>query len=399
MREDDPMATKDPSNLTHAERMAALGRDFANPRVVPACDKELQDIARQWLDVFGFRALVAERHNDTSPPPPPPGVDPGAISQNAAVENKGTGPFSRNGTLNDLIDSYRTHEDSQYRKVRFHTRKFYDHHCKRIIKDHGDVRLADIKGSDFLDWHKQWGGDGSSIARSLMTMLRALFGFGAIKFGDSECERLAVIISKFEFKVRRADRDPLTAEHARAICEKAHEMGRPSIALAQALQFELGLRQKEVIGEWVPITEPGDSTVVNGDLKWMRGLRWEEIDNDFVLRHAASATRSIQEVIVRDLKLAPMVRKEIERLEVRPQSGPVVLSDYTRMPWSAHEFRRVWRMIATAAGVPKNVRNMDSRAGGDEENNSSAEPNETDEIPTDDIRQEDLDLARTSPRH
>ena len=40
-----------------------------------------------------------------------------------------------------------------------------------------------------------------------------------------------------------------------AIVEKAHEMRRDSIALAQAIQFETGLSQKDVIGEWVPESE------------------------------------------------------------------------------------------------------------------------------------------------
>jgi len=33
-------------------------------------------------------------------------------------------------------------------------------------------------------------------------------------------------------------------------------------------------------------------------------------------------------------------------------------------PWDAAGFRRVWREIADAAGVPRSIKNMDSRAGG-----------------------------------
>jgi hypothetical protein len=35
-------------------------------------------------------------------------------------------------------------------------------------------------------------------------------------------------------------------------------MGWHSIALAQAIQFDCALRQKDVIGEWVPESEPGE---------------------------------------------------------------------------------------------------------------------------------------------
>ena len=94
----------------------------------------------------------------------------------------------------------------------------------------------------------------------------------------------------------------MTAEQARAICAKAHEKGRPSIALAQALQFEAGLPQKDVIGEWIPIDEPGeDSNVTFEDKeKWVRGLRWENIDQNLILRKNTAYGE-----VVADLRMRP----------------------------------------------------------------------------------------------
>jgi hypothetical protein len=46
-----------------------------------------------------------------------------------------------------------------------------------------------------------------------------------------------------------------------------------------------------------------------------------------------------------------------------PASGPIIINDVTGLPWSPNEYRRKWRLVATAAGVPKNVWNMDSRSG------------------------------------
>jgi hypothetical protein len=68
----------------------------------------------------------------------------------------------------------------------------------------------------------------------------------------------------------------------------AHKVGWFSIALAQAFQFDLMLRQKDVIGEWVPIDEPSVSDVVSPMGKWVLGLRWSEIDDDLILRHVTS---------------------------------------------------------------------------------------------------------------
>lgn len=46
-----------------------------------------------------------------------------------------------------------------------------------------------------------------------------------------------------------------------------------------------------------------------------------------------------------------------------PASGPLIINDVTGLPWTANEYRRKWRLVATKAGVPKNVWNMDSRSG------------------------------------
>jgi len=46
----------------------------------------------------------------------------------------------------------------------------------------------------------------------------------------------------------------LSEEQADAIRVEAHKQNRASIALAQAFQFDTALSQKDVVGEWVPIS-------------------------------------------------------------------------------------------------------------------------------------------------
>jgi len=158
---------------------------------------------------------------------------------------------------------------------------------------------------------------------------------------------------------------------AEAIRALAPSIGRRSLGLAQAFQFDLMLRQKDVIGEWIPVSEPGLSDVIDRNDKWLRGLRWEEIDKNLILRHTTSKR---QKDIDPDLNLAPMVMSELRfmagvsqdallRRDLLPASGPVVVNEFNGLPWRSSEFRRSWRELANAAGVPKNVRNMDSRAG------------------------------------
>ncbi len=175
-------------------------------------------------------------------------------------------------------------------------------------------------------------------------------------------------MSKLRFPGGKPRGVSVTAEYADVIRTMARErFGWHSMALAQAIQFECTLRQKDVIGEWVPLDEPGVSAVIRGRVKWLRGIVWQEIDQNLILRHVTSKKQKLTEV---DLKLAPMVMEELGLLvggpvsrELLPASGPVIICDTTGIPWSGNEYRRKWRLIARAAGIPDEVYNMDSRSG------------------------------------
>jgi hypothetical protein len=56
----------------------------------------------------------------------------------------------------------------------------------------------------------------------------------------------------------------------------------------RAGMFDLGMRQKDMIGEWVPRSEPGVTDVFSGGSKWLMSARWEEIDEQFVWKHRLS---------------------------------------------------------------------------------------------------------------
>jgi hypothetical protein len=59
-----------------------------------------------------------------------------------------------------------------------------------------------------------------------------------------------------------------------------------------------------------------------------------------------------------------MVMEELRQQygDTLPQNGPVIVSEMTGYPYKAHDFRALWRRVARAAGVPDDVRNMDSQA-------------------------------------
>lgn len=271
------------------------------------------------------------------------------------------------GSLAGLMTCYRHDPDSSFKKLRWHSKQYYETLMGLIEREHGKLELSKINARSFRRWHETWAEGGKhAVAHGKIGMLRTLFGFGATILEDADCIRLRGIMSGLRFEMPKARTESLTADQANAIRAKAREMGRPSIALAQAFQFELMLRQKDVIGEWVPTSEPGVTDVFCINLKkgwrykWLRGIRWDEIDQNMILSHVTSKR---QKKIAVSLKNAPMVMEELALLGDIPSAGPIIRSEMDGLPYDAVEFRRHWRIIADACGVPKTVRNMDSRAG------------------------------------
>lgn len=291
-------------------------------------------------------------------------------------------PTAFRGTLRSLMHCYRTDADSPFQKNRFHVRQNRDSMLRRIGVKHGEEKLSDIKARVLLAWHKDWSQDGKKLATgsSFIGQLRALFSFGATLLEDPDCERLCGVMHKMRFPGTKPRVVSVTADDAIAIRAKAHWRGWGSIALAQAFQFDCTLRQKDVIGEMVPLSEPGMSALIRGGEKWLRGIVWQEIDENLILKHITSKKQKLTTV---DLKLAPMVLEELQIIvgeqplivvdevtkkvtvnrHLLPASGPIILNEITAWPWSGNEYRRKWRILARLCGIPDEVWNMDSRSG------------------------------------
>ncbi|WP_275194455.1 hypothetical protein [Bradyrhizobium sp. CSA207] len=266
-------------------------------------------------------------------------------------------------TLKQLIDFYRSDLDSPFQKLRYQVRIKQSRTFDRISEKYGRHQLRGIKAPTLVYWYKVSGSGGrTAAAYDMIARLRALFKFGFTLLEDTECKRLAEILRESRFGTQGPRLVQLTAENVQAIRRTAREhFGWYSIALVQAFQFELRLSQKDVIGEWVPIDEPGSSDFEINGRKWLRGLRWSDIDKNLILRHATGSSGRPIEV---DLKKAPMVLAELKAIGLDiaalPTSGPIIINDVTGLPWSTTEFRRKWRLVAKKAGVPDVVKNRDS---------------------------------------
>lgn len=282
------------------------------------------------------------------------------------------------GSWRSLIACYETDPDSSFRKLRYATKKNYLPLMKRLFQDVGPDEVASMKARDMLRLHENWtrpnepgGKPKTTVGHSLVGMVRILVNFGATILESEECEKVANMLHRMKFKMGKPRGEQITADQAEAVRAELHRRGLHSIALAQAGQFDFTWRQKDMIGEWVPLTEDGISDVIQGNNKWLRGLRWEEIDQNLILKHTTSKK---QKEVILDLRLAPMVVEELRLMfgipdhaaltrDLLPASGPVVVNERNGMPWQGHEFRRKWRAAARASGIPDKVFNMDSRAG------------------------------------
>jgi hypothetical protein len=284
------------------------------------------------------------------------------------------------GTLNGLIRSYETDPDSPFANVRHGTRDNYSRLLADIARYVGRSDVAAIKSRDVKRWFEHWATPATpggprrlDKAHGLVTMLRMLLKYGAGLLECPDCDRVHSALGKLSFAKGRPRTQSLTRAQAKAIIAAANGAGWPSIALAQALAFELMLRQRDVIGEWVPTSEPGLSGIIGGGNKWQIGLQWSEVSSDLILTHRLSKSirgragigdDRVGKVKVYDLKLYPLVIEQLQHIAPEQRSGPMVICESTGLPWQMRWFRKQWRRIANTAGIPADVQYRDSRAGG-----------------------------------
>lgn len=306
-------------------------------------------------------------------------------------------------SLSRLMHRYRSDVLSNYYKgqhaidggLEFCTRRFYDRLMAQIDKTEwadedgvtrrtSEVSITEIKGRTIHLWHQIWSDNGKkvSMGHALVGMLRTLVNFGAAYLDDLECARVAIILHNLKFENGQPRTVRIVRDQVVAICNAARPT-LPMVSLAQTMQFEFGWRQKDLLGEYIPVSERGISDILDGNRKWMKGLRWEEIDADFIVHHITSKRKKLSEP---DLKLAPLTLRELGHMwpgcyeikkaekegeadkiiphrEVLPAKGPVILDQHRGIPYYADDFREEWRGFAVACDVPLNVQNRDTRAG------------------------------------
>jgi hypothetical protein len=271
------------------------------------------------------------------------------------------------GTFAGLIDCYFTDKRSPFRQLKHSVSVSYGTSFKRMSREIGKELVADWNAQIIRSHYERWA-DGGKIAmgHEMIGKLRLLSSFGVTELNDDACIRLNSILSTMRFPVSKGDGQPrFTRDQARAIRITAREhFGWDSIAFAIALQLELPkLRQVDIIGEWVPIGDSAKSEIMKGTEKWVTGLRWSDLDENMVLRRViTSGRRNQQKPVEYSLKRSQMIMEEINRVPVAKRNGPMIICEFSGIPWSPNEFRRKLKLVAEKAGVSQST----ERAGDSE---------------------------------
>lgn len=266
------------------------------------------------------------------------------------------------GTVEWVCRAFETDTDSPLRTKRQDTRIFYGRYIKILVDKAGDANLADVVGRDVRRWHREWvEALGARGAYACIQTLRRVVNYGC-EMRHVPCFELSKVLEKTEFTVPKARKLRPTYEQVLALRAAAHKAGRPSVALAVTLQFELGLRQKDVIGEWIRL-EPEARAAIAGAITdgawvWEWGLTWGHIDSAMKLAKPTSKSNGT-EIAEHALVNYPDVLAELPPRGV----GPILVDERSKLPWKKAHFSRTFRKIARAAGWPDAVWNMDSRAG------------------------------------
>jgi integrase len=197
-------------------------------------------------------------------------------------------------------------------------------------------------------------------AHNLIRMLRRLFSYG-IMAELQGCKRVHEILEQAQFKAAPRRRTVLTYNHVQAFIKEATGSNHLSLALGTAVQFETGMRQKDVIGEWEPLADSTSSGgIVFQGRRWVNGLTWADLGTDLVISKVTTKTGA---VVSHDLKLCPMSLGLLQQVPINKRVGPFIMDENSGRPYASHGYAREWRAVARKAGIPDNVWNMDARAG------------------------------------
>jgi hypothetical protein len=298
-------------------------------------------------------------------------------------QRAGRGPNMRyDGTVLTACQLYQRHPYSPFHGVSHKTRKSaYLPSLKIIEATVGKRLIRNVTVIDVRHWYAEWrkpavqdGLERIDRAHDAVAMFRTVIRFLAA-MRHPECRLLADELSKVQFEKGGAREEEMTYVQAAAFAKAALDLEQREIlpadrglymAIGIAAQFDLALRQKDVIGGYAPASPApklpiGATTLHLGDEIWAGFFTWENIPGwRWRMRTSKSKYRSPMDfdLSLYDRLLFPL----LERVPHEDRIGAIVKGE-NGLPVRERSYRRWYRQIARAAGIPDEVWCMDTRAG------------------------------------
>lgn len=305
-------------------------------------------------------------------------ADPDSASDAQLVANY-------NGTMESAIAVYRGHTMSPFNEVKASTRKTYNDSLKVIEGTVAKRAIGRLNLIDAKRWYKEWrkpaatkpdpatgvqpppGPERIDRAHDAISMVRQLVGF-CTALGFKDCTQFGKRLAKGEFAKGVGRDQAMTYPQAFAFVRTVLDLGNRdvipawralSMAIGVAAQFELGVRQMDVIGEWRQAVLETEHAIYDNDGKmWIGSFRWDTVPG-WKWRLKTSKNKSPTIFTLSDY---PLLFPLLERVPHDERVGSIVKGEHG-LPVRAVMYRRWFRKYARLAGIPDQVWNMDSRAG------------------------------------
>jgi hypothetical protein len=275
------------------------------------------------------------------------------------------------GTVLSACQLYQRHPYSRFHKVKHNTRKSYTDSLKIIETTVGKRLIRNLTVLDVQHWYDEWrkpvvkeGRERIDRAHDAISMFKTVLRFVAAALRRPECKQLISDLenagSLVKFEKGGAREEEMTFAQVGAFIRKALEMGSAGVipldraramATGVAAQFELLLRQKDIIGDW------GGA---RGE-KWTGYFTWENIPGwRWRMKTSKSKYRTAAEF---DLTSYSLLFPLLQAVPHEDRVGAIIKGEHG-LPVRERSYRKWFRQIARAADIPDAVWSMDSRAGG-----------------------------------
>lgn len=296
---------------------------------------------------------------------------------------------SYDGSVKAACQIYQEHPLSAFHTVSASTRRGYLADLKVIIGSVGARLVKNVTVLDVQHWYREWrkgvalvddkgtqwtGPERIARAHNAIAMVRTVLRFmAALRHPD--CKLLAEELSKIQFE-REGSRDQeLTYQQVRDFLRGAAEMAGKGLierdralylSIGVAAQFEMMLRQGDIIGKWSPrrvdAKYPGGITLLHvDDETWAGFFTWEKVPGwRWRTRTSKSKYRAAVEF---NLSLYDLLFPLLEQVPAEERTGAIVKGEHG-LPIRYRTYAKTFRKIARFAKIPDEVWNMDARAGG-----------------------------------